>query len=324
MFSLNKTFSNHYNHLMPVKPVLYSQFIKHKRSNTLYDKQSYKNIRTSMVMLCTKHLHTYRQIPHDHIKGHNGCEFCQTEFKYNNKIKSHEQFINEAMIIHGDRYKYPEKYKGATIKIKIICPKHGKFYQKPSTHITQKSGCPNCFGNIIKTKNEFIRKANIKHSNKYCYDDTNMGINGRVKINIMCFDHGIFYQSPKDHLIGRGCPKCKTSKGEFEIRKILIKYSIKFVEQFKFTDCKHINFLYFDFKIKNLPICIEFDGRQHTEPVSKFGGLIEFKKIKLRDSIKNNYCRRNNIKLFRISYKNNFLKTLNKIIEYIKNENINK
>jgi hypothetical protein len=301
---------------MSVKPTQYSVFIKHRRSNTLYDKSTYKNIRTPMVMLCLKHLHTYKQVPFDHNKGCNGCKFCQVEFVHSNKLKTHKQFVYEAHQIHGNKYKYPDKYKGTTIKLKIICHVHGEFHQVPAKHINNKQGCPKCAGKY-STLQDFIDASNIKHDNKYCYDSTVMGTNKKCKVLIKCHDHGLFSQTPKDHLSGRGCPKCRTSKGELEISKILTEHSIKFTHQFKFLDCKHINDLYFDFKIDNLPICIEYDGRQHFEVVNSFGGIKEFELIKRRDSIKNKYCLKNGIKLFRISYKDNLLKVLSKIINYI-------
>ena len=44
--------------------------------------------------------------------------------------------------------------------------------------------------------------------------------------------------------------------------------------------------------IRWLIICIEYDGRQHYQPVKDFGGETEFEKIKLRDNIKNEYCKK--------------------------------
>ena len=52
-------------------------------------------------------------------------------------------------------------------------------------------------------------------------------------------------------------------------------------------------------------ICIEYDGIQHFEPVNDFGGEIEFNNIQIRDNIKNEYCKNNNINLIRIRYDEN-------------------
>ena len=50
-------------------------------------------------------------------------------------------------------------------------------------------------------------------------------------------------------------------------------------------------------------MCIEYDGEQHFRPVHRFGCEDNFKKTKRNDELKNTFCKNNNIKLLRISYK---------------------
>lgn len=57
------------------------------------------------------------------------------------------------------------------------------------------------------TNNEFIERSNIVHNNKYDYSLVNYKTN-KTKVNIICYKHGIFKQSPSEHLKGRGCPIC--------------------------------------------------------------------------------------------------------------------
>jgi len=61
----------------------------------------------------------------------------------------------------------------------------------------------------------------------------------------------------------------------------------------------------FDFYIENYNLIIEFDGKQHFEPISRFGGEEGFNKIKINDAIKNNYCKLHKINLIRINYRQN-------------------
>jgi hypothetical protein len=49
-------------------------------------------------------------------------------------------------------------------------------------------------------------------------------------------------------------------------------------------------------------ICIEYDGEEHFRYVEIWGGEEEFENIKIRDQIKNEYCKNNNIRLIRIKY----------------------
>jgi hypothetical protein len=55
-----------------------------------------------------------------------------------------EQFIEKAKIVHGDRFDYSQtEYINNNFKVKILCPRHGYFEQRPSTHL-EGQGCPVC------------------------------------------------------------------------------------------------------------------------------------------------------------------------------------
>lgn len=57
----------------------------------------------------------------------------------------HRNFIARAKKLHPNAYDYSETvYISATEKVKIKCPAHGVFYQTPTVHVNQKSGCPEC------------------------------------------------------------------------------------------------------------------------------------------------------------------------------------
>ena len=58
------------------------------------------------------------------------------------------------------------------------------------------------------TKEVFVSKANIVHDCKYDYSKVQY-VNARTKVCIICPKHGEFWQTPHDHLTGRGCPFCK-------------------------------------------------------------------------------------------------------------------
>lgn len=63
--------------------------------------------------------------------------------------------------------------------------------------------------------------------------------------------------------------------------------------------------LFFDFFIPEINCCIEYDGIKHFKPIDRFGGIEEFEKVKIKDKIKDEYCRKNNIHLIRINYLDN-------------------
>lgn len=57
------------------------------------------------------------------------------------------------------------------------------------------------------TTKEFIERSIIIHGSKYDYSQTEYA-NNRTKLKIICPDHGEFWQTPKQHLRGQGCPEC--------------------------------------------------------------------------------------------------------------------
>src|ERR1035437_1745734 len=117
-------------------------------------------------------------------------------------------FIAKAKNVHGDKYDYSRvEYINAKTKVCIICSEHGEFYQRIDHHLNG-SGCPICAGVSLMSFDDFNKKANNKHDNKYSYVESTY--NGtQNKVGIICAEHGIFFPSASSHLTGCGCPSCK-------------------------------------------------------------------------------------------------------------------
>ena len=99
------------------------------------------------------------------------------------------------------------------------------------------------------------------------------------------------------------CPECNTtSKGEEKIKEILIKYNIKFNQQYLFNDCRNTRPLPFDFYLPQYNITIEYDGRQHYKLDCFNMNLLDLMNLKYNDNKKTQYYNNNNIKLIRIPY----------------------
>jgi len=232
-----------------------------------------------------------------------------------------EKAIKKAKSIHGDKYDYSNvKYVNHYSNVKIICKTHGIFEQLPSNHI-KGCGCPICSSNKKLTNGTFIKKAKLIHGDKYDYSNVKYNnINDKVIISCKKYNH-TFKQSPNNQLRGRGCLKCKSSKYEDIIKKYLINNTIEFIPQKIFNDCKNILHLPFDFYLPNHNTCIEFDGHHHFKPINWSGKLSKtqlnepFKKCNYNDKIKTKYCKQNNIRLIRISYKENVEQKLKEFIK---------
>lgn len=217
-----------------------------------------------------------------------------------------EEFIKKAISVHGDEYDYSKtKYEGVYKKVTIICPIHGGFEQTPNNHLSGR-GCHLCSAKkSAKTRTlstrDFIERAQNVHGSKYSYSLSEYK-GQRKKIKIICPEHGEFEQNPVEHWAGKGCPRCKSSKGEEIIFNFLEKSNIKFIKEKTFNNCKDKVKLRFDFYLPEHNMCIEFDGIGHYRAQSNWGGEKAFLKQKKRDKIKDQYCKNSNIKLIRIPY----------------------
>lgn len=120
-------------------------------------------------------------------------------------------------------------------------------------------------------------------------------------------------------LHAKSCPNCNImSSGEFEIERTLkevfeMTEDVDFFKQKTFENCVYINKLRFDFYIPSENLCIEFNGKQHYEPIDFYGGMDNFIKQKKRDAVKKKYCKNMKINLLVIKYSD--FKKIKKILE---------
>lgn len=257
-----------------------------------------------------------------------------------NTCKTTEYFIERAKGIHKNKYDYSKsEYVDYRTPLTIICPIHGEFQQSPNKHLSKKRGCPKCAKLKssqlkTKTKEQFILEANAIHNGKYDYSETNY-TKAQEKVEIICPIHGKFNQKATDHLQGHGCPKCNQSKLEKELKDILDKENIEYIQQYKLLNSKQS----YDFYLPKYNIAIECQGEQHFKPIEYFGGQKEFEIILERDkkkfensliynikiyyyikyNILNNIIN-NNYNIYNINnilYKNNIKENLN---NYLKNK----
>lgn len=86
------------------------------------------------------------------------------------------------------------------------------------------------------------------------------------------------------------------------IKDFLDNNNIKYIQEKTFSGCRYYYCLRFDFYLPDYNCCIEYDGEQHYKEVDFFGGEKGYEERKRNDSIKNKYCKENNISLLRIPY----------------------
>lgn len=109
-----------------------------------YSLVDYKHSKQKVDIICPVH-GVFKQIPNAHLTSKNGgCPECARDLVKEKRRFTKSQFIERAKLIHGDKYDYSlVEYVNKETKVKIICPDHGIFEQRPGAHIL-KNGCPKC------------------------------------------------------------------------------------------------------------------------------------------------------------------------------------
>jgi hypothetical protein len=192
-----------------------------------------------------------------------------------------EEFITKAKQIHGDKYDYSLcKYTKSHNKIKIVCSVHGMFEQKPNNHLSG-YGCNLCGNDTIKSKQRlsvdiFTEKARNVHDNKYDYSLV-VYKNARSKVKILCPIHGVFEQTPTNHLSGRGCSKCSSSISNQELS--FLSFIRDVYDDDIITNTKRVISPYeLDVYLPDKNIAFEYNGMYwHEEGVNKPIGYHQMK-----------------------------------------------
>lgn len=165
-----------------------------------YSMVNYVNTSTKVCITCKDH-GDFWITPNNFLNGHK-CPTCSGRERITPEV-----FIRRSTAIHNGRYDYSKvEYKGSNIDVCIICPEHGEFWQNPSRHMLG-NGCPKCFGTPKSTTEEFVKKAKAIYGDKYDYSKVDYKGN-KVKVCIICPEHGEFWMSPNNHLRGHRCPGC--------------------------------------------------------------------------------------------------------------------
>ncbi len=285
--------------------------IKTHGSKYSYNKVRYVNNRTAVTIICKDH-GDFQQVPYSHINGA-GCPYC-FNVKRSNKSKAYckSELIQTFNIVHSYAYLYPDiDPKSATSNIEVVCPQHGSFYPVLKEHARGLGVCPDCSESAPTTTADFINKSNSIHLKRYDYSKVDY-IDRKSKVAIICRTHGEFRQVPYAHMAGQGCPACSKirSSGELAIESYLNQSPL--VDTFEIektmkgmTDKRNLRF---DFYIEQYNLAIEYDGQQHFNPHAYYSGASEEEKqanlteVQRRDSIKDQWCFDNNIRLIRIAY----------------------
>ena len=266
-----------------------------------YSTSEYVNNHTKIKIRCPEH-GIFEQTSVCHINRHQGCPYCA------HPSRDTESFIKTATQKHNGFYNYNKViYKNNSTKVCIICPTHGEFWQTPNDHLDG-CGCPKCKPTKLKkafshSREMFIKKAREVHGDKYIYDKVEY-VNYHTPVTIICQNHGEFTQEPASHISQKaGCPHCKCKSQSVVFEKLINKFPEEnILFEVGNTRLPWLDGQRLDIYFPKYNIAIEYNGKQHYEVVSVFGGETGFQDTVKRDSQKREKCIQYNCKLFELKY----------------------
>lgn len=198
-----------------------------------YSKVDYQGNKVPVTITCPDH-GDFNQRPDQHLN--HGCKDCGYEKVSKSLLHTKEEFIEDALKIHGEHYDYSKVvYIGNKDPVIIGCPKHGDFPQRPNDHLTgygcPKCGTEQCHDKLRRTQSEFIDLAVGAHGDRYDYSKV-VYVRNDEPVIIGCPDHGDFPQKPTIHInTGGGCPACAGNlkkTNEIYMKEVIKKHGNRF------------------------------------------------------------------------------------------------
>lgn len=271
---------------------------------------TYINATTPIIHKCLIDEYEWYVKPSNLLTG-KGCPKCANNIK-----KTNEEYVKKVSLVNPD-IEVIEEYVNSYTPIFHKCKKHNIQWKVSPSSILQGCGCLECGIEKLSVSNTKSHEQYVEELKKI--NPNIVVIENYIRSNIpilhkCLIDGNEWYAAPSNILFGNGCPQCNESKGERQIRLWLEDKHIVYEKQKKFEDCRDIKPLPFDFYLLRYNLCIEFDGKQHYEPIEYFGGQKNFELQQKHDIIKDEYCKNNGISLLRIPYFKNVEEELNNFL----------
>ena len=275
----------------------------------------YAGSKVAIMHHCLNHDVYWNAMPCNILQG-KGCNECLRDKIGNKLVKSQEQYVKE-LSIKNKFIEVADEYINSSTPIVHRCLLHNTYWKIAPLNALRGEMCPECKKEKLqqsfsKTHEQYVNEVALINPDicvvgKY--------INAKTPIVHKCKIDGVeWLAAPSDILSGRGCPQCKESSGERQVRLWLERNKISYIKEKSFEDCRDKQPLPFDFYIPELNVAIEHQGQQHYFSVDIFGGEHAFELQKKHDNIKYHYCKNNDIKLLCIPYYANVEEELNNFL----------
>lgn len=248
-----------------------------------------------------------REIRPDSLLSSSNCLICYRE----SKRKTNKEFISQVKTLVGSEYLFLDDYQGVDTKIRVKHNLCGNIYEVTPDKFMSGRRCPECM-KVRRSRSQITSFSTVNNrvseltGGDYCITGDYGGTNGRTTIKHLC---GYSYEGiMKEFYRGNyRCPVCtNNSFGEDAINKYLTEHNITYYPEYSYPDLYDKSSSYplrFDFAIADsnnqVVMLIEYDGTQHFYESQRK----DLKDIQRRDRMKDEYCKQNNIPLYRISFK---------------------
>lgn len=263
----------------------------------------YVNTEKKIKVTC-KEGHSY-EVAYNSFMSGKRCKKCYNENTRKRLTISYEEIYNFINSIGYFLHTPKEDYTDTKSRIEVSCDK-GHRYSVRANSLRIGRRCKKCSDKEkgIKSRVPYEKMVEYVNQDGYKLLTSKEEYNGTHSYCLFQCNrsHNPYRSKMSEFLQGSRCPTCRESKGEKKIRKILNECNVSFFQQHKFEDCRFKQVLSFDFYLSEYNLCIEYDGIQHYKIIEAFGGFNGFVETKIRDTIKNEYCKNNNIGILRIPY----------------------
>lgn len=274
--------------------------------------QTYSNAHEKLNLICSCG-EPFEKSWNKFKNGQRKCKKCtnkDNEWNYDNVKKFVEIESESGCILLSSK----SDYENRATKLQFLCNCGESF---PTTfhsfYYSNKRQCEKCRIEIVREKAkkgiDYLKNyVNEKSTAKLLsedYDDYHHDLEFECECGETFTTSFVAFMNGKTR-----CFSCSPkSKMEERARIFFESYDIIYIPQKTFDTLKGINGykLRFDYAILNiqgeLDCLIELDGEHHFMPIRGHGGDKKHKTLLVHDNLKNEYCIKNNIKLYRISYK---------------------
>lgn len=202
------------------------------------------------------------------VDANSDCRRCSSTERWT-KDRLEKWFLENELNKILDIDSLPQKITSKT-KIKYTCRICQYKNFQDILHIVHSArGCISCSKKVPWNKEKIIEWFNLNRPNcKLLVDNIPHNIDAKGKIPYICKKCNHINNQKLDNIVnnGRGCAKCKSSRGEILVSSILKKLKIDFIAQYKSKHLAQTTRYRFDFALPQYKIAIEYHGEQHYIP----------------------------------------------------------